>query len=111
MFAAAMRPWYLPTYVSGQMPVTSPIAHTPSAARIRPSTGMPPRPGSTPTVARPRPAGRARRAGARGGRRGGRAHPVAAQHGAVLEREDVLAVLARGAGRVAPAVEPDAIGA
>src|SRR3954447_2000901 len=108
MFAAAMRPWYLPTYVSGQMPVTSPIAHTPSAARIRPSTGMPPRPGSTPTVARPRPAGRAGRPAAAGAPPAGAGwedDPRAAPHGPVLAREDVPAVPAGGAGRVAPAVE------
>ena len=33
MLAATTSPWYLPTWVSGQMPVTSPIAHTRSAAR------------------------------------------------------------------------------
>ena len=43
------------------MPVASPIAHTPSATRIRSSTGIPWRVGSTPTVSRPRPSTRARR--------------------------------------------------
>src|SRR3954453_2352779 len=28
MLAATTRPWYLPTWVSGESPVTSPIAHT-----------------------------------------------------------------------------------
>ena len=36
-----MSPWYLPVVVSGQMPVTSPIAHRPSPARSCASTEMP----------------------------------------------------------------------
>ena len=60
MFAAAMRPWYLPTYVSGQMPATSPIAQTFSPARIRASTAIPCGPASMPTVSSPIPAVRGR---------------------------------------------------
>ena len=41
MFAATTSPWYLPTWVSSQMPVTSPIAHSRSPARRCASTGMP----------------------------------------------------------------------
>ena len=44
MSYAATRAWYLPTWVKSAMPVTSPIAQTFSAARIRSSTSMPLRP-------------------------------------------------------------------
>ena len=56
-----MRPWYLPTCVNIAMPVTSPIAQTPSAARQRSSISMPRGPGSTPTVSRPMSRVRGRR--------------------------------------------------
>ncbi len=76
MLAATTRPWYLPTWVSGQMPVTSPIAHRRSPARSRASTGMPRPSASMPTVSRPMPrragAGRWRRAGGRRAARGRR---------------------------------------
>src|SRR5919108_281776 len=61
MFAATTRPWYLPTWVSGQMPVTSPIAHKRSPARICASTGIPRPSTSMPTVSRPMSATRGRR--------------------------------------------------
>src|SRR3954471_23935407 len=35
MFAATMSPSYSPTWVSGQIPLMSPIAHSPSATRSR----------------------------------------------------------------------------
>ncbi len=41
MFDATTSPSYSPTWVSGQMPVTSPIAHRRSPARRCSSTGMP----------------------------------------------------------------------
>ena len=41
MSYAATRAWYLPTCVNCAMPVTSPIAHTFSAARSRSSTSIP----------------------------------------------------------------------
>ena len=55
MFAATTSPWYLPTWVSGQMPVTSPIAHRRSPARRCASTGIPCGSASMPTVSRPMP--------------------------------------------------------
>ena len=41
MFAATTSAWYLPVVVNGQMPVTSPMAQSPSPARSRSSTGIP----------------------------------------------------------------------
>ena len=48
-----MRAWYLPTCVNGAMPVTSPIAQTFSAARMRSSTSIPRREISSPSGSRP----------------------------------------------------------
>lgn len=48
-----MRPWYIPTWVNGMIPVTSPIAHTPSAARHRSSTPIPFGSTSMPTLSSP----------------------------------------------------------
>src|SRR4051794_21564480 len=50
MLAATTSPWYLPTWVSGQSPVTSPIAQRFSATRRWASTGTPRGSDSTPTV-------------------------------------------------------------
>ena len=61
MFAATTSPSYSPTWVSGQMPVTSPIAQRRSPARRCSSTGMPRGSASTPTVSRPMPSTRGRR--------------------------------------------------
>ena len=49
MFVATTRPSYLPTWVSGQAPVTSPIAHSRSPTRICASTATPRGFGSMPT--------------------------------------------------------------
>ena len=78
MFAATTSPWYLPTWVSGQMPVTSPIAHRRSPARRCASTGMPWPSASTPTVSRPMPVDARAPAG-------GDEQAVAAQLAAVVE--------------------------
>ncbi len=48
MFAATTSPSYSPTWVSGQMPLTSPIAQKRSPARRCSSTRIPCGPGSTP---------------------------------------------------------------
>ena len=61
MFAATTSPSYSPTWVSGQMPVTSPIAQSRSPARRYSSTRMPWGSASTPTVSRPIPSTRGRR--------------------------------------------------
>ena len=61
MFAATTSPSYSPTWVSGQMPVTSPIAQSRSPARRYSSTWIPRGSASTPTVSRPIPATRGRR--------------------------------------------------
>ena len=61
MFAATTSPSYSPTWVSGQTPVTSPIAQRRSPARRCSSTGMPRGSASTPTVSRPIPSTRGRR--------------------------------------------------
>src|SRR5215472_4761137 len=58
MFAATTSPSYSPTWVSGQMPVTSPIAQSRSPARMYSSTRIPWGLASTPTVSRPIPATR-----------------------------------------------------
>src|SRR6266568_5117651 len=86
MFAATMSPSYSPTWVSGQMPLTSPIAHSRSPARRYSSTRIPRGPASTTTVSRPIPCTRGRR-------------PVATLLGAITELEHVLlAVAPRGGG-------------
>ncbi len=61
MLEATTSPWYSPTCVSCQIPVTSPIAHSRSPARIRESTGIPRFPALTPTVSSPIPSTRGRR--------------------------------------------------
>ena len=61
MFAATTSPSYSPTWVSGQMPLTSPIAQSRSPARRWSSTGIPWGSASTPTVSRPIPSTRGRR--------------------------------------------------
>ena len=62
MLSATTSPSYSPTWVSGQMPFTSPIAHSRSPARRWSSTAIPfvGRP-STPTVSSPIPSTRGRR--------------------------------------------------
>ena len=103
MFAAATRPWYLPMYVSGHTPVTSPIAQRPSATRIRSSTGMPWRVGSTPTVSRPMSVDARAPAG-------GHEQAVAAQLLAPGELDDVLVALAAHGGGLLAEVELDPVG-
>ena len=73
MLAATTSPWYLPTWVSGQMPVTSPIAQRLSPARRCASTLMPWSSNSTATVSRPTSATRGAGPSRRGcGRRAAR---------------------------------------
>ena len=92
MFAATTSPWYLPTWVSCQMPVTSPIAHRRSPARRRASTGIPWPSAATPTVSRPMLVDARAPAG-------GDEQAVAAQLAAVVELEDVVLALAPRGGR------------
>ena len=40
MSRTTMSAWYMDMCVKAPFPVTSPMAHTPSAARIHPSVGM-----------------------------------------------------------------------
>ena len=102
MFAATTSPSYSPTWVSGQMPVTSPIAHSRSPARRYSSTADPARVGldadrlqADPCHARAAP--------------GRHQQPVAALLAAVPELQDVvLAVAARGGG-VHPEHQLDAV--
>ena len=61
MFSATTSPSYSPTWVSGQMPLTSPIAQRRSPARRCSSTPIPCGLASTPTVSRPIPSTRGRR--------------------------------------------------
>jgi hypothetical protein len=61
MFAATTSPWYLPTWVSSRMPVTSPTAHRRSPARRCASTWMPCSSNLAPAVSRPSPPVRGRR--------------------------------------------------
>jgi hypothetical protein len=62
MFAATMSPLVLADVRErSQMPLTSPIAHTRSAARRRASTAIQRGFGSMPTVSRPLPCTRGRR--------------------------------------------------
>ena len=58
MFAATTSPSYSPTCVSGQIPFTSPIAHSRSPARRYSSTRIPRGSGSIPTVSSPIPSTR-----------------------------------------------------
>ena len=71
-----MSPWYLPVVVNGQMPVTSPIAQSPSPARRCASTGIPWPSAAMPTVSSPMPStadgDRSRRAGGHPAARGRR---------------------------------------
>ena len=104
MFAATTSPWYLPTCVSGQMPVTSPIAHRRSPARRCASTGIAVAVGfdadgleADPVDARA-PAG-------------GDEQAVAAQLAAVVELEDVVVAVAPRGGRVHAERELDAVAA
>ena len=104
MLAATTSPWYLPTWVSGQMPVTSPIAHRRSPARRCASTGMPCGVGldadglQADALDARAPAG-------------GDEQAVAAQLAAVVELEDVLVAVAPRAGRVRAEDELDAVAA
>ena len=92
MFAATTSPSYSPTWVSGQMPVTSPIAQSRSPARsaiVHPdATGV----GLDPDGLQADPADP-------GAPAGGHQQPVTAQFRAVVERQDVVVpVPSRGAG-------------
>ena len=104
MFAATTSPWYLPTWVSGQMPVTSPIAHSRSPARRRASTGTPCGSASMPTVSRPMPSTRGRRPVATSRRSPRSSRPSSSSS------DVVLAVAPRG-GRVHAERELDAVAA
>ena len=61
MSRTAMSAWYMDMCVKAPFPVTSPMAHTPSAARIQPSVGMARAASSRPTAATPSEARSARR--------------------------------------------------
>ena len=61
MSRTAMSAWYMDMCVKAPFPVTSPMAHTPSAARIQPSVGMARAAGSRPTAATPSAARSVRR--------------------------------------------------
>src|SRR5436309_217945 len=74
MFAATTSPSYSPTWVSGQMPVTSPIAQSRSPARRYSSTRIP----GDRLRPRPSPGRSPRRAGA------GRSPPAARRHDDML---------------------------
>src|SRR3954463_11264918 len=104
MLAATTRPWYLPTWVSRQMPVTSPIAHRRSPARSGASTGIPVTVDLDahrfePDVGHP------------GAPAGGDQHPVAAQLATVLELQDIVIAVAAGGSRVRAEAQPDAVAA
>ena len=105
MLAATTSPWYLPTWVSGQMPVTSPIAHRPLArAQVRVDRDSAARvgldaDGLQPDPVDPRaPAGRDEQ-------------PVAAQLAAVVELEDVVVAVTPRRARVHAEHELDAVAA
>src|SRR3954471_20494103 len=103
MLAATTSPSYSPTCVSGQTPVTSPIAQRRSPARRRASTAMPRGSASTPTVSRPMPS-----------TRGGPPAPrdedaVAAQLAAVVERGHVVVAGAARRARVDAEVQLDPV--
>ena len=61
MSRTTMSAWYMDMWVNAPLPVTSPIAHTPSAARIQPSVAIALADGSRPTAATPSPARSVRR--------------------------------------------------
>ena len=61
MSRTTMSAWYMDMCVNAPFPVTSPMAHTPSAARIQPSVGMVLAAGSRPTAATPSAARSVRR--------------------------------------------------
>ena len=104
MFAATTSPWYLPTWVSGQMPVTSPIAHRRSPARRCASTGIPWRVGLDADGLQADPVDARAPAG-------GDEQAVAAQLAAVVELEDVVLAVAPRGGRVHAEGELDAVAA
>ena len=56
-----MSAWYMDMWVNAPLPVTSPSAHTPSAARIHPSVGITRAVSSSPTAATPSAASPIRR--------------------------------------------------
>src|SRR6202042_1072617 len=91
MFAATTSPSYSPTWVSGQMPLTSPMAHRRSPARRYSSTGMPWGLAVTPTVSRPMPSTRGRRPVATSSR-----SPPHLR--AVIETQDVVVTVAMSRG-------------
>ena len=104
MFAATTSPWYFPTWVSCQMPVTSPTAHRRSPARRCASTGTPrgvhfdaDRLQAEPLDARPAA--------------GGDEQAVAAQLVPVVQHEHVLVAVASRFGRVRAEGELDAVAA
>src|SRR3954462_8600625 len=116
MLAATTSPSYSPTCVSGQTPVTSPIAQRRSPARRRASTSMPRGSTSIPTVSSPMPSPPGRRAlqpDALDARAAARRDEdaVAAQLGAVLEREDVVVAVAARRARVDAEVQLDPVAA
>ena len=102
MFAATTRPWYFPTWVSGQMPLTSPIAHRRSPALRRASTGIPRPVGYDADGLEAEPVDARTPAG-------GDQQPVAAQRPAVVEFQDVVLILAPRGGRVHAESELDAV--
>ena len=99
-----MSAWYLPTCVSGQRPVTSPMAHSRSPARICASTGIPCGSGcdadglEADAVDAWAPAGRDQQA-------------VATQLAAVAECQDEVLPFAPGGGRLDAEENLDAVAA
>ena len=104
MFAATTRPWYLPTWVSCQMPVTSPIAHSRSPARRCASTGTPWGSGLDADRLQADPLDARAPAG-------GDEQPVAAQLAAVVELEHVVVAVAPRGGRLHAECELDPVAA
>src|SRR5215469_6748004 len=94
MFAATTSPSYSPTWVSGQMPLTSPIAQRRSPARRYLSTWIPFGSTSMPTVSRPS-AGR-------------HEQPVAPQF-ATVEAQDIIVALPPRGGGVHPEHQLDSV--
>ena len=104
MFAATTSPWYLPTWVSGQRPVTSPIAHSVlRRAQVRvdrdavgvglDADGLEAEPVDPRSPA------------------GGDEQPVAAQLAPVVELEDVVVAVAPRGGHARGQRELDAVAA
>src|SRR6478736_6428045 len=102
MFAVITSLWYLPTWVSGQRPVTSPIAHSRSPARICASTGDPLRVGLDADGLEP-DAVDARAAA------GGNEQLVAAQLAAVAELHYIVLRFAPSGGRLDAEQHLDAV--